>query len=119
LKNAQLKYTTTGHGGWENGDEFVPKANSIFLDGKMTYSFIPWRTDCGSYDFIIRLQEIFRTGFLHQISADQTGAREPLPIPTFIQLGDLKAGKHTIQVKIPQGLQKEQVSVHGMFREFC
>jgi GLPGLI family protein len=32
LKNAQLKYTTTGHGGWENGDEFLPKTNSILLD---------------------------------------------------------------------------------------
>ncbi len=25
LKNVRLKYITTGHGGWENGDEFVPK----------------------------------------------------------------------------------------------
>lgn len=25
IKNAKLRYITTGHGGWENGDEFVPK----------------------------------------------------------------------------------------------
>ncbi len=30
LKNAQLRYITTGHGGWENGDEFIPKENYIF-----------------------------------------------------------------------------------------
>jgi hypothetical protein len=81
LKNAQLKYTTTGHGGWENGDEFVPKANSIFLDGKMTYSLYRGEPTADLIVFIIRLQEIFQTGFHHPISADQTGVPEPLPIP--------------------------------------
>ncbi|HOD09249.1 MAG TPA: PNGase F N-terminal domain-containing protein, partial [Flavobacterium sp.] len=49
MKNAKLRYITTGHGGWENGDEFVPKKNSIYLNGKETFSFTPWRQDCGSY----------------------------------------------------------------------
>ena len=49
MKNCKLRYITTGHGGWENGDEFVPKKNSIYLDGAATFSFTPWRQDCGSY----------------------------------------------------------------------
>ena len=40
VQNAQLKYITTGHGGWENGDEFVPKKNTVSLDGKAVFSFI-------------------------------------------------------------------------------
>jgi hypothetical protein len=82
LKNAQLRYTTTGHGGWENGDEFVPKANSIFIDGKRYFLLYRGEQTADLTDFIIRLREIFRTGFLHQTSADPTGAREPLPILT-------------------------------------
>ena len=49
IKNAKLRYITTGHGGWENGDEFVPKKNTILLDGNEAFSFVPWRMDCGSY----------------------------------------------------------------------
>jgi hypothetical protein len=33
-KNFKLSYTTTGHGGWENGDEFLQKRNTIFIDNK-------------------------------------------------------------------------------------
>lgn len=49
IKNAKLRYITTGHGGWENGDEFVPKVNSIYLNNELKHSFTPWRQDCGSY----------------------------------------------------------------------
>src|SRR5690606_26337558 len=49
INNAQLRYTSTGHGGWENGDEFVPKKNTIIFDNKIIHEFTPWREDCGSY----------------------------------------------------------------------
>ncbi|MDO3427274.1 GLPGLI family protein [Chryseobacterium sp. APV1] len=103
LKNAQLKYTTTGHGGWENGDEFVPKANSIFLDGKMTFSFVPWRTDCGSYRLYNPASGNFPDGLSSSDLSRSNWCPGTVTNPNFIQLGDLKAGKHTIQVKIPQG----------------
>jgi len=48
-KNARLRYITTGHGGWGNGDEFVPKPNSIYWNGELVFRFTPWRVDCGSY----------------------------------------------------------------------
>ncbi|SIQ28601.1 GLPGLI family protein [Chryseobacterium sp. RU37D] len=103
LKNAQLKYITTGHGGWENGDEFVPKTNSIFLDGKMTYSFIPWRSDCGSYRLYNPASGNFPNGLSSSDLSRSNWCPGTVTNPNFIPLGYLKAGKHTIQVKIPQG----------------
>lgn len=103
LKNAQLRYITTGHGGWENGDEFVPKANSIFLDGKMAFSFTPWRTDCGSYRLYNPASGNFPDGLSSSDLSRSNWCPGTVTNPNFIPLGDLKAGKHTIQVKIPQG----------------
>jgi len=104
LRNVQLKYITTGHGGWENGDEFVPKANSIFLDGKMIYSFVPWRSDCGSYRLYNPASGNFPDGLSSSDLSRSNWCPGTVTNPNFIPLGDLKAGKHTIQVKIPQGL---------------
>lgn len=103
LKNAQLRYLTTGHGGWEDGDEFVPKANSIFLDGKMTFSFVPWRSDCGSYRLYNPASGNFPDGLSSSDLSRSNWCPGTVTNPNFITLGDLKAGKHTIQVKIPQG----------------
>jgi GLPGLI family protein len=103
LKNAQLRYITTGHGGWENGDEFIPKANSIYLDGKMAFSFTPWRTECGSYRLFNPASGNFADGLSSSDLSRSNWCPGTVTNPNFISLGDLKAGKHTIQVKIPQG----------------
>jgi len=103
LKNAQLRYTTTGHGGWENGDEFVPKANSIFLDGKSAFSFVPWRTDCGSYRLFNPASGNFADGLSSSDLSRSNWCPGTVTNPNLIPLGDLKAGKHTIRITIPQG----------------
>ncbi|QQQ27857.1 GLPGLI family protein [Chryseobacterium indoltheticum] len=103
LKNAQLRYITTGHGGWENGDEFIPKANSIYLDGKIAFSFTPWRTECGSYRLFNPASGNFANGLSSSDLSRSNWCPGTVTNPVFISLGDLKAGKHTIQVKIPQG----------------
>ncbi|OCA68037.1 peptide-N-glycosidase [Chryseobacterium artocarpi] len=103
LKNAQLRYTTTGHGGWENGDEFVPKTNSIFVDGKSVFSFVPWRTDCGSYRLYNPASGNFQDGLSSSDLSRSNWCPGTVTNPNFIPLGDLKAGKHTVQIKIPQG----------------
>jgi hypothetical protein len=103
LKNAQLRYITTGHGGWENGDEFIPKENSILLDGKMAFSFTPWRSDCGSYRLYNPASGNFADGLSSSDLSRSNWCPGTVTNPNFIPLGDLKAGKHTIQVKIPQG----------------
>lgn len=103
LKNAQLRYITTGHGGWENGDEFIPKTNSIYVDGKMAFSFTPWRTECGSYRLFNPASGNFPDGLSSSDLSRSNWCPGTVTNPNFISLGDLKAGKHTIQVKIPQG----------------
>ncbi|MGD1320035.1 GLPGLI family protein [Chryseobacterium sp. 2R14A] len=103
LKNAQLRYITTGHGGWENGDEFIPKANSIFVDGKLSFSFTPWRTECGSYRLFNPASGNFADGLSSSDLSRSNWCPGTVTNPNFISLGDLKAGKHTVQIKIPQG----------------
>ena len=103
LKNAKLRYITTGHGGWENGDEFLPKENTTLVDGKEVFSFVPWRTDCGSY----RLYNPASGNFANGLSSSDYSRSNWCPgtttNPIYISLGDLKAGNHQIQILIPQG----------------
>ena len=103
LKNAKLKYVTTGHGGWGNGDEFLPKANRIFLSKLLVHSFTPWRQDCGSYRNSNPVSGNFGSGLSSSDLSRSNWCPATVTNPVFIDLGDLKAGKHSIQVKIPQG----------------
>lgn len=103
IKNAKLRYITTGHGGWENGDEFVPKVNSIYLNNELKHSFTPWRQDCGSY----RLYNPASGNFSNGLSSSDYSRANWCPgmatNPVYIDLGSLEVGTHTLQVKIPQG----------------
>lgn len=103
LKNARLRYITTGHGGWENGDEFLPKKNTIMLDGKEAFAFVPWRQDCGSYRLFNPASGNFENGLSSSDYSRSNWCPGTLTNPEYIELGDLKAGKHTIQILIPQG----------------
>ncbi|OJX52192.1 MAG: peptide-N-glycosidase [Flavobacterium sp. 38-13] len=103
VKNAKLRYITTGHGGWENGDEFVPKKNTILLDGKEAFGFIPWRMDCGSYRLFNPASGNFNNGLSSSDYSRSNWCPGTVTNPMLIELGDLKAGRHSIQVKIPQG----------------
>lgn len=103
LKNARIRYITTGHGGWENGDEFVPKRNSIYLNGTEVFHFTPWREDCGSYRLYNPASGNFPNGLSSSDYSRSNWCPGTLTNPVYIDLGDLNAGTHTIQVKIPQG----------------
>ncbi len=104
LKNAKLRYISTGHGGWENGDEFVPKKNSIYLDGQLAFAFIPWRQDCGSYRLFNPASGNFGNGLSSSDYSRSNWCPGTVTNPILIDLGDLSAGTHTLRVKIPQGL---------------
>lgn len=103
IKNAKLRYITTGHGGWENGDEYLQKKNSIYLDEKEAFSFVPWRTDCGSYRLYNPASGNFNNGLSSSDYSRSNWCPGTTTNPIMIDLGDLKSGPHTIQVKIPQG----------------
>lgn len=103
LKNAKIRYITTGHGGWENGDEFVPKKNTLLMNGKEVFQFTPWRQDCGSY----RLYNPASGNFPNGLSSSDYSRANWCPglvtTPTYIDLGDLPDGDYVFQVQIPQG----------------
>lgn len=103
LKNAQLRYTTTGHGGWSNGDEFLPKKNSIYWNGELVFDLIPWREDCGSYRLYNPVSGNFSNGLSSSDLSRSNWCPGTVTHPYLIDLGDLPAGTHTVQVKIPQG----------------
>lgn len=103
LKNTKLKYISTGHGGWENGDEFVQKKNTVLLDDKIVFDLIPWREDCGSYRLYNPVSGNFPNGLSSSDLSRSNWCPGTVTNPYLIDLGDLKAGKHKIQVLIPQG----------------
>ena len=103
VKNAVLYYTTTGHGGWGNGDEFNQKPNTIFLNGEKVISFVPWRDDCGTYRNWNPCSGNFSNGLSSSDLSRSNWCPGTVTNPEYIYLGDLEAGEHTITVEIPQG----------------
>lgn len=103
MKNVKLRFITTGHGGWGDGDEFVPKENTIFLDNSEVFSFTPWRTDCGSYRLYNPASGNFSNGLSSSDLSRSNWCPGTLTNPIFIDLGDLSAGDHVLRVQIPQG----------------
>lgn len=103
LKNAQLRYISTGHGGWGQGDEFVPKENRISLNGKQIFAFTPWRTECGSYRLYNPASGNFSNGLSSSDYSRSNWCPGTVTNPIYIPMGDLNAGTHTLQISIPQG----------------
>ncbi len=103
IRNLQLRYITTGHGGWGGGDEFNPRQNEIFADGKRVYHFIPWRTDCGTYRLSNPASGNFGNGLSSSDLSRSNWCPGTLTSPVFISLPDMTPGIHTIRVAIPQG----------------
>lgn len=103
MKNVRLRYIATGHGGWENGDEFLPKKHHVKLDGTTVFAFVPWRVDCGSYRLDNPASGNFNNGLSSSDYSRSNWCPGTLTNPIFIDLGDLDAGEHTVQVQIPQG----------------
>lgn len=103
LKNAQIRYISTGHGGWGEGDEFTPKLNQIFIDGERVMACTPWREDCGSYRELNPASGNFSNGLSSSDLSRSGWCPGTVSNPLSIYLGDLKAGKHQIKVAIPVG----------------
>ncbi len=103
LSSLTLRYISTGHGGWENGDEFNKKLNQIFLDGKKVYSFIPWRDDCGMYRRYNPASGNFPNGMSSSDFSRSGWCPGSTSIPVDIPITGLKPGRHTFSVYIPMG----------------
>ncbi|MHC5355021.1 GLPGLI family protein [Myroides sp. LJL115] len=103
LENAQLRYITTGHGGWSGGDEFNPKLNKISLDDSTLISYYPWRQDCGSYRDFNPASGNFTNGLSSSDLSRSNWCPGTVTNPIWIPIGDLTAGKHRITLQIPMG----------------
>lgn len=106
IKNARLRYIATGHGGWTHGDEFQPKKNTIVLDGKPVFAFIPWRQDCGAYRLFNPASGNFNDGLSSSDLSRSNWCPGTATNPVYIELGDLKVGRHVLSVRIPQGARE-------------
>ncbi len=103
IENPELVFTTTGHGGWGNGDEFVPKQNQIYIDGKKVFEIVPWRTDCATYRFNNPASGNFGNGLSSSDLSRSNWCPGTLTPPYYIKLSELKPGKHIIEIVIDQG----------------
>lgn len=103
LKNAYIRYISTGHGGWGGGDEFNPKLNELFLDNKRIIAYTPWREDCGSYRERNPASGNFSNGLSSSDLSRSGWCPGTVSYPVFVHIGDIKAGEHQLKIAIPVG----------------
>lgn len=103
LSSLTLRYIATGHGGWDRGDEFVPKPNTILLDGKVRFVHTPWRTDCATFRTYNPASGNFWNGMSSSDYSRSGWCPGTATQPVYVNLADLKPGRHTLTVAIPQG----------------
>ncbi len=113
-KNIRLRYISTGHGGWDNGDEFNPKENTIFIDEVKMFTHTPWRCDCATF----RDQSPVSGNFWNGVSSSDYSRSGWCPgtatNPVYFDLSDLKPGRHTLRIAIPQGKDEGESFSHWM-----
>lgn len=103
LKDAYIRYISTGHGGWGGGDEFNPKPNKIYLDDHHLITYTPWREDCGSYRNLNPASGNFSNGLSSSDLSRSGWCPGMTSYPIRVNVGTLKAGEHEVKVAIPVG----------------
>ena len=115
LRRARLRYISTGHGGWGEGDEFVPKQNTILIDGKVAFTHTPWRQDCGCYRDLNPVSGNFWNGLSSSDFSRSGWCPGTATQPVYFDLMPWADGKeHILTVAIPQGKP-----VEGMFSHWA
>ena len=113
--SARLRYIATGHGGWGEGDEFVPKQNTILIDGRQAFTHTPWRGDCGTYRDFNPVSGNFWNGLSSSDLSRSGWCPGKATQPVYFDLSPWADGQqHTLTVAIPQGKP-----VEGMFSHWC
>ena len=103
IDNLRLLYTSTGHGGWGEGDEFIPRLNQIILDGKPLFSITPWRTDCATYRFSNPASGNFDDGLSSSDLSRSNWCPGTLTPPYIVPMQNVSKGKHTMKIIIDFG----------------
>ncbi len=114
-KRVLLRYISTGHGGWGEGDEFVPKTNTILIDGKPAFTHTPWRQDCGCYRDLNPVSGNFWNGLSSSDFSRSGWCPGTATQPVYFDMSPWADGReHTLTVAIPQGKP-----VEGMFSHWA
>ena len=112
--HVRLRYLSTGHGGWGGGDEFNPKENVLYIDGVKRFTHTPWRCDCATF----RDQNPVSGNFWNGVSSSDYSRSGWCPgtatNPVYVDLSDLKPGRHTLKIAIPQGADEGGSFSHWM-----
>lgn len=103
ITNIRMRYITTGHGGWDNGDEFNQKINTVLMDGKVLFQFTPWRCDCATFRKYNPASGNFWNGTTSSDYSRSGWCPGSLTNPVFFLLPDIQPGKHRFSVAIPMG----------------
>jgi hypothetical protein len=103
LKSLKMVFITTGHGGWGGGDEFNPKLNELLVDGRRVWSFIPWRSDCGTYRNYNPASGNFWNGLSSSDYSRSGWCPGSVSEPLIIPVDGLSPGRHTFSVTVPLG----------------
>jgi GLPGLI family protein len=114
IKDAQLLFTSTGHGGWGGGDEFNPKTNQVFIDGKEVFHYAPWRNDCATYRLLNPSSGNFPDGLSSSDLSRSNWCPGTMTPPFYIPLKNLNPGLHTLKLAINQGTNEG-----GSFSHWC
>ena len=111
-KGATLDFLTTGHGGHAGGDEFTEQEHLLLLDGDTLKRWTPWRTDCGAYrrfnptsgfwpsTYVVRGDTLEERVASSDLSRSNWCPGDDVK-PLRLELGDLAAGEHTLEIAIP------------------
>lgn len=103
VKNIRMRYITTGHGGWGDGDEFNQKTNTVLLDGKVMFQYTPWRSDCATFRKYNPASGNFWNGVTSSDYSRSGWCPGTASNPVFYPLPNITSGKHQILVAIPIG----------------
>lgn len=114
IENLRLRYIATGHGGWDGGDEFNPKENTIIVDGEKIFKYTPWRCDCATYRELNPVSGNFWNGVSSSDLSRSGWCPGTATNPVYFNLSDLKPGHHTITIAIPQGADEGGSFSHWM-----
>ena len=103
IKNIRIRYITTGHGGWDGGDEYNQRVNTILLDGKVLFQYTPWRCDCATYRKYNPASGNFWNGITSSDGSRSGWCPGTATNPYYYPINSLAAGKHKFSVTIPMG----------------
>lgn len=103
VKNVHLRYITTGHGGWDGGDEFNQKTNTVLLDNRVLFQFTPWRSDCATFRRFNPASGNFWNGLTSSDYSRSGWCPGTATNPVYYPVINLNPGKHQLKVAIPIG----------------